>query len=238
MATMRGAKTTTWGIMGLLAAAVVAGSTQTADASQPYYRYRATKKSEKFKFSVPRLNLGLGMLVGGYTVGPISGPAVGVHLDIGRQMGPLAIYGEYNLLSIGESSMDTENPVTGMLNRFGINARYHFVEFSDRRDKIQGAFWVEGGLGHQQINWQEGGVLRRQDVSFGFGAQFNVRIGDRYKPNPKVFGFYYAFKATVARAPDSDKVLPPTCGGPCDYPTPPSPNDFGLYFNFGLQWGR
>jgi len=236
---MRGEKTITWGIAGLLAAALITATAATAEARPyNYHHYSSSHKSEKFTFDKPRLNLGLGMLVGGYSVGPIDGPAVGVHLDVGRQMGALSIYGEYNLLSIGESSTNIEDPVRGMLNRFGVNARYHFVEFSDRHDKLQGAFWVEGGLGQEQINWQKGGVLRRQDVSFGFGAQFNVRIGDRYKPNPKVFGFYYAFKATIARAPDSDKVLPPTCGGPCDYPTPPSPNDFGLYFNFGLQWGR
>ncbi len=235
MATMTGAKTITWGT--ILAAALVVSSVKTADA-ESYYHRRSRVKSDKFEFDTPRLNLGFGMLVGGFDVGPVGGPAVGVHFDVGRQMGPLYLFGEYNLLSIGENSSSVENPVRGMLNRFGVNARYHFVEFSDRRHKLQGAFWVEAGLGHQQVNWAEGGVLRREDVSFGFGAQFNVRIGDRYKPNPKVFGFYYAFKANIARAPGADKQLPPTCGGPCDMPTPPSPNDFGLFFNFGLMWGR
>jgi len=236
MATMTGAKTVTWGT--ILAAALVVGSIQTAEADSYYNRYRAKKRSEKFEFDQPRLNLGFGMLVGGFSVGPVSGSGVGVHLDVGRQMGPLYLFGEYNLLSIGESGVNEDDPIRGMLNRFGVNARYHFVEFADRRNKLQGAFWVEAGLGHQQVNWAKGGVLRREDVSFGFGAQFNVRIGSRYKRDPKVFGFYYAFKATIARAPGADKQLPPACGGPCDMPTPPSPNDFGLFFNFGLMWGR
>lgn len=240
MATMTGAKTVTWGM--LLAGALMVASATTAQG-RPYYdyyrhRHDSSSSSKKFDFDQSRTHLGFGMLVGGFTVGPVDGPAVGVHFQLGRHMGPLLLFGEYNLLSIGESSTNTSDPIRGMLNRFGAAARYSFVEFSDRSQKLQGQFWFEGGIGHQQINWQEGGVLRRQDVSFGFGATMNVRIGDRYKKDPKVFGFHYAFKATIARAPGSDKMLPPTCGGPCDEPTPPSPNDFGLYFNFGLTWGR
>ena len=185
-----------------------------------------------------RTELGFGMLVGGYSVGPVGGAAVGMHIDIGRQMGPLKLFGEYNLMSVGESATTIEDPTRGMLHRLGLSARYNFAELGGGRYKpIQGAFWLEGGVGRQRVQWYEGGVLSRDDVNFGFGAQMNFKIG-KNSDKPKIFGFYYAFKATVARAPDADDLGPATCVGPCDEPTPPSPYDFGLFFNLGLQWGK
>ena len=38
-------------------------------------------------FQAPRTELGIGMLAGALSVGPIYGPAVGIHIDAGRQMG-------------------------------------------------------------------------------------------------------------------------------------------------------
>jgi hypothetical protein len=212
-----------------LLAGTLATSTATADD------YVASDK--KGTFDDARTELGFGMLVGGYGVGPVGGAGVGLHLDVGRQMGDLKLYGEYNFLSIGEAYTE-EDPVRGVLHRGGLAARYNFATLGGGRYKpIQGAFWLEAGLGRQYIRWNEGGVLERDDVSFGFGAQFNFMIG-KNSPNPKVLGFYYAFKAMVARAPDADEMAPATCGGPCDRPTGPSPYDVGAFFNMGLQFGR
>ncbi len=189
-------------------------------------------------FGRARTDIGFGMLVGGYSVGPIGGAGVGIHLDVGRQMGPLKLFGEYNLLSVGESSYDAEDPVRGALHRVGLNARYNFAELGGGRHKpIQGAFWLEAGVGRQHVAWYDGGVLTRDDVDVGFGAQFNFKIG-RHSDKPKIFGFYYAFKATIAKSPNADESGPPTCAGPCDEPTTPSPYDLGLFFNMGLNWGR
>lgn len=191
-------------------------------------------------FDRARTELGFGMLAGGYSVGPVSGPGVGVHFDLGRQMGPLLISGEYNLLSVGEAAgTGDDRPIRGLLHRVGLNARYSFAEFGGGRKIVKGAFWLEAGLGRQMINWDEGGRLSREDVGLGFGIQTNFKIG-RHKPNPKIIGFYYAFRATVAESPGSDKMPegPPVCGGPCDEPTQPSPYDVGMFFNVGLTWGH
>ena len=197
----------------------------------------AVAGSDDDPFARNRTDIGFGMLVGGFSVGSIGGAGVGIHLDVGRQMGPLKLFGEYNLLSIGESSYDNENPVRGALHRVGLNARYNFAELGGGRHKpLQGAFWAEAGLGRQHISWYDGGILRHDDVSLGFGAQFNFKIG-RHKPRPKIFGFYYAFKATIAESPNADQLGPPTCAGPCDEATAPSPYDLGIFFNMGLNWG-
>ncbi len=198
----------------------------------------ALADSDDEGFDKARTEIGFGMLVGGFSVGPIGGAAVGMHLDVGRQMGPLKVFGEYNLLTIGQSAnVGDPDPVRGVMNRLGLNARYNFSSFADRRKKIQGSFWVEAGVGREVIDWNQGGRLRRDDIGFGIGAQFNVRMNGN-KRKPKVFSFYYALKVTVAESPDADKVTVPTCGGPCDEPTGPSTNDYGIFFNLGLQWGK
>ena len=81
------------------------------------------------------------------------------------------------------------------------------------------------------------GLAAVQEILFGRSYPVRIQIG-RHKPKPKIFGFYYAFKATVARSPDADQLGPPTCAGPCDEATTPSPYDVGLFFNMGINWGR
>jgi hypothetical protein len=187
-------------------------------------------------FDDPRLHVGFGMHAGGFSVGPVGGPAVGVHVDLGRQMGPLLVYGEYNLLSIGESSASEADPIRGVLHRVGAAARYHLTQFGGGTIPVKGGFWMEAGLGRQAITWDEGGILRRNDVSLGFGLQADFKI--RRDERATFIGFYYAFRASIAHGPDADKMQPPTCAGPCDEPTAPSPYDLGLFFNLGLNWGR
>ena len=191
-------------------------------------------------FTEDRNQVGIGMLVGGYSVGPVGGVAVGMHLDLGRKMGPVKLMGEYDLLSIGETAAEVDvgsAPTRGVLHRLGLNARYTFADLGGGRYKpIQGEFWVEAGIGRQRVEWHEGGLLRRDDVGFGVGAQMNFQI-NKHSKNPKIFGVHYAFKAVVARSPDADELGPATCAGPCDEPSMPSPNDYGLFFNLGLLWG-
>ena len=198
----------------------------------------AAGSSSDDPFDKPRTKLGFGMLVGGYTVGPVSGTGIGMHFELGRQSGPLYLYGEYDMLAIGESSIDVEDPIRGLLHRGSANLRYHLGEIGGKRVPVQGAFWIEGGVGQQRIHWHEGGKLTRNDISFGFGAQANFRISGRHAKKTKTIGFHYALKGFVARSPTADENAMPTCGGPCDEPTPPSPNDLGIFFNLGLEFGK
>jgi hypothetical protein len=201
----------------------LAAGTARADADDPFARGRT--------------ELGLGMLAGGFSVGPVAGPAVGIHLDAGRRMGPLFLVGEYNLLSIGEGSQVDARPIRGLLHRVGASARYSVVEFGGGRHiPVQGGVWIEGGVGAQEVRWDGGGRLGRGDVNLGFGLQTNVRLR-RNRPDERFLGFYYAFRATAARAPELGK-REPTCAGPCDEPTLPSALDLGLLFNFGVVFGR
>lgn len=189
-------------------------------------------------FQLGRSDVGFGVLAGGYSVGPVSGPGVGLHIDAGWNRRAWLLYGEYDFLSIGESQQDVTEPIRGLLHRFGANVRYAFAEFGDGRDvPLQGQFWLEGGVGREIVLWDEGGRLGRNDLAIGLGAELNV-VTKRDTPHPSVFGIYYAFRMTVARAPDADKVEMATCGGPCDEATLPSPYDLGLFFNAGLSWGR
>lgn len=193
---------------------------------------------KKDPFKKPRTKLGFGMLLGAQDIGHIDGFAAGMHLELGRQMGPLYLFGEYNMLSVGESSVEIEDPIRGMSHRLGLTARYNFAEVGGGRyTPIKGTFWLEGGLGQQMIRWNEGGKLTRNDVGLGFGAQINFLIGKRSK-KPKIMAVHYALRATIAPSPDADKMQEPTCAGPCDEPTAPSPHDLGIFFNFGLEWGR
>lgn len=188
-------------------------------------------------FDRPRTEIGVGMLMGGFSVGPVGGFAVGMHLDVGRQMGPLKVFGEYNFMSVGDEYTQ-DDPVRGLMHRGGVAARYNFATIGGGRYKpIRGSFWVEGGAGRELIRWNQGGKLTRDDLALGFGAQMDIKIG-RHSPRPKTFSVYYAFKALVAESPGVDKMRPAVCGGPCDEPTQPSPYDLGLFFNLGLQWGR
>lgn len=189
-------------------------------------------------FDKSRTKVGFGMLLGSFDVGPVGGTAVGMHFELGRKSGPLYLYGEYDMLSIGESNIDIEDPIRGFLHRGSANVRYNFAQVGGKRVPVQGEFWVEAGVGQQRIQWHEGGKLTRNDVSVGFGAKANFRIGKRRAKKPKTIGFHYAFKAFIARGPASEQMLPPTCSGPCDEPTVPSPNDLGLFFNLGLEFGK
>ncbi len=187
-------------------------------------------------FDKPRTELGFGMYAGGFDVGPVGGAGVGVHLDAGRRMGNLMLYGEYAFLGIGENSYEVENPIRGHLHRLGVNARYAFADFGGGRyTPVKGAFWLEGGLGHQRVLWERGGKLDRADVSFGFGAEVDIR--QRRAKKPKFWSIYYAFRMTVTEAPGKAQ-MEPTCGGPCDEPTLPSPYDLGFFFNMGFTFGR
>lgn len=175
------------------------------------------------------------MLVGGYEVGPIEGPAIGMHFDVGRKFGKLRLMAEYDVVSIGENSSDPDivDPVRGMMHRYGAGARYSFARFGGRKVPIQGDFWAEVGVGRQQINWYEGGILERDDVAMGFGAQMNVLIGQYEKA--RIFNLYYAFRLTIADRPeDKDPIY--GCAGPCDRPTGPYRWDVGIYFHGGMGW--
>lgn len=182
-------------------------------------------------------------LVGGMSVGPIDGFAGGIGLAGGIRRDRLALFGEYDLLSVGQSpstaaadaTMAPPDPIRGYMQRFGLDARYSVARFGGGDAGIRGDLWLEGGLGAEVIQWYEGGRLHRGDVDLGFGAQTTFKIGS--DSHPRYIGFHYAVKATIAKAPPRKDDFP-TCAGPCDEPTPPVPWDTGIFFDFGIVFGK
>ena len=179
----------------------------------------------------------VGTLIGDMGIGPIDGFAGGIRRD------RLALFGEYDLLSVGQSpssasadaTMPPPDPIRGYMQRFGLDARYSVARFGGGDAGIRGDLWIEGGLGAEVIQWYEGGRLHRGDLDLGFGAQTTFKIGsDRH---PRYIGFHYAVKATIAKAPPRKDDFP-TCAGPCDEPTPPVPWDTGIFFDFGVVFGK
>lgn len=181
----------------------------------------------------------MGLLVGGSDIGETRRQTVGLQLDIGRRFGDLVILGEYNYLDIGKP----ESMSQGNLSRFGLVARYSLLRTRNdqddpyKRSPVSGDYWFELGAGMQRLVWDAGGTLTRPDLVFGIGWQLNVVL-DRRSPKPRYYGPYVAFRANLSRAPESSLDVPPTCGGPCDTPTRPSPNDIGMFFHVGVNWGR
>ena len=182
-----------------------------------------------------RYEVDLGMLIGGTDIGQTQKSTVGLHLNAGRRYGDLVVLGEFDHLALGRS-------VTGTLNRVGVMARYSLLRTSgepDRRGRrfpLSGDFWFEGGVGAERITWDDGGRLTRPDLAFGFGWQFNVLI-DRNGERPRYYGPYVAFRAHLARAPESQGGEV-TCAGPCDSPSGPPLNDLSMFFHMGINWGK
>ena len=183
-----------------------------------------------------RFEGGVGLLAGSFSVGRISGAAIGTHLDAGVRAGRIAVVGEYDFVAIGQSSYDHADPVRGQLHRLGANLRYSVGSFGGARIPVRGDIWLEGGVGSQLVRWNGGGELERRDLAFGFGGQMTVQIG---REHSRYLGFYYAFRALVAADPSAPKQpAMATCAGPCDRPTTPSAYDIGAFFNFGFVFSR
>lgn len=223
------------GVLGVLAVPAVAHAEAVA------YGYYEDPEPERPKnpWQKARLEGAVGALVGGQRIGWIRGTAGGLHVDAGFKMDRLFLYGEYDFLGVGETASTTPAPgdptVRGFMHRVSANVRYSLAAFGGGGEvPVRGDVWAEIGGGHQHVRWHEGGKLGRKDISFGFGAQATFKIG---RDKPKFLGIYYAVKMTIARAPEP-KSDDPTCAGPCDEPTPPSPWDVGIFFNFGVPFGR
>ena len=224
--------------LGILAAIAVPAVAHAESVAYGYYE-ESEPERPKNPWNKARLEGAVGALVGGQRVGWIHGTAGGIHADVGFKMDRLFLYGEYDFLGVGETAPTSPAPedvtVRGFMHRVGANLRYSLAAFGGHGEvPVRGDVWAEIGVGHQHIRWHEGGKLGRQDLSFGFGAQATFKIG---RDKPKFIGIYYAVKMTVARAPEP-KSDDPTCAGPCDEPTPPSPWDIGIFFNFGVPFGR
>jgi hypothetical protein len=180
-----------------------------------------------------RIETRLGLLTGGSDIGDVDGPSSGLYATIGYRRGPTTLLAEYDYLHVGDADTDPLDR-DGRMTRGGLALRYQIADVARRNAPVGLEFWAEAGPGVERVSWDHGGVLYRPDVALGFGLDVDGR-GWR-EPRPRHFGAFLAFRATVARGPVSDQ--PAMCEGPCTVATKPSRNDVGLYFLFGLHWGR
>ncbi len=224
-------------LMGGAAGAALLGTTAPA-----YAQWDDDDHGDHDPWRDTRFEGDVGFLLGGMSVGPIDGFAGGMYGAGGIRHDRLALLGEYDLLSVGQTAnpaadptMPPPDPVRGYLQRAGFDVRYSVVRFGGGDAGIRGDIWLEGGAGGEVIQWYEGGRLHRGDVSVGFGGQVTFKIGS--DSHRHYIGFHYAVKGLVAKAPPR-KDDSPTCAGPCDEPTPPVPYDTGIFFNFGIVFGR
>ena len=180
-----------------------------------------------------RIEARIGMLVGAGDVGDVSGPSNGLHVAVGARYGEVTGMAEYDYLGVRDSD-GVEAGRHGDLSRAGLVARWSLFH-TDESAPVVGDYWAEAGVGYEHVSWAPGGVLERPDLVLGFGAELD---GHAYftTPHPRHIGMWLGFRAIVARAPSTDS--PAVCGGPCTMATPPSRNDVGLYFTWGMHWGR
>jgi len=180
-----------------------------------------------------RLEARIGMLVGGGDVGDVTGPSTGIHTALGARFGDGTVMVEYDYLGVGDAASDNVHRY-GHMSRAGLTGRWSLFRTRDDAP-VAGEWWAEAGVGAERITWNPGGILTRPDVVVGFGAELDGRPYWKSR-HPRHLGMWVALRAMIARAPASD--LPATCGGPCTMATPPSRNDVGIYFSWGMHFGR
>jgi hypothetical protein len=185
-----------------------------------------------------RTEIDIGNLTGTEEIGTLRLPTRGLHVNVGRRFGDLALLAEYDYLGVGR-----DDDVTGTLSRVGVTARYSLLRTSGRPDdsgrrrSTSGDLWIEGGAGVQRIMWDAGGHLVRPDAVLGFGLQLNW-VQRKDTPRPRYIGPYIGFRAHLSRGPEHGPEVMTDCGAVCDTPSRPSRNNVGTFFHLGINWGR
>jgi hypothetical protein len=182
-----------------------------------------------------RIDTRLGMLTGGNDLGDVTGPSSGLYVTAGYRSGSATLMVEYDYLHVGDGDSDATDR-DGRMTRGGAMLRWLVADVAKPGAPVGLEFWAEGGGGLERVAWDHGGILYRPDLALGFGLDIDGRGWRESGRRQRHFGAFVAFRAVVARAPEStDPVM---CEGPCSIATRPSRNDVGLYFLFGLHWGR
>jgi hypothetical protein len=236
----------------VIAIALVAG---TAEASHNYSAETEDEKRDDVSIvevdREPQFEGSVGFEVGTFHTGPVYNLAYGLALDGGVRIDRLALLGNYALLGLSDTAAEyaasqntveivggdgspSYGPSTGLVQRFGLAARYSVAKggTADHGTGIRFDTWVEAGLGEQMLRWSGGGYLHRPDIEIAVGLQLNMR-GTRHHG-----GFFMGVRATLANAPRMvGPPPPPTCAGPCDGPTGPIGIDRSILFVMAVDFG-
>jgi hypothetical protein len=172
----------------------------------------------------------------------------GLCLMAGIRNHDLALMADYRVLSVtwpGTDGADAlaaglprgvgvTDPADGVLQRFGVAARYNLITLGSSGHGDNGFFheffelFAEGGVGVERIGWDGGGEYTRSDFELGGGVRlYGIRFSDK-----RTVGLLFRIADFLARRPGADGE--PTCVAPCTGETPPNVWDRGIIVSIGL----
>jgi hypothetical protein len=149
-----------------------------------------------------------GVVVGDLPFGVYDGGGIGASFTAGYRIGRVLAYAEYDFLS-ETGHFASGDRARGYLHRGAANLRYDLLT-EQVAQHLRVTLWIEAGLGHQYLQWNDGSTIERPDVSFGFaGAALMGGHGSHY------FGYTGGIKVIAAHAPDlrADARCAGTCTG-------------------------
>lgn len=155
-----------------------------------------------------------------FTAGPVDGPAIGLHLRVGRSFGQP---GRAPLVSVEYDAMKVADG-RGELNRVGAALRLR----ARARGAMMAGGYLELGAGLQSVAWEGGGRLDRKDLRIGLGVTNESGSGS--------FGFELG--VSIGAAPPIPTGAPPTCAGPCTMATPDEARDLSVLLHLAFTTAR
>jgi hypothetical protein len=164
----------------------------------------------------PKHEIGFDLGVGTMAAGGRELPGGGLAVRWGRRYDRLLLRGDAGLYFVEPASGEAEGHNRATIGRAGVAARWSFLTLGSR-SFLGGDFWIEAGLGWQEVAWTDGVRDGYRDLELGVGAQIDMRIGAETSPS-KVFSGYLSLR-----------VIKPA--GPEDGPV-------GTLFSVGYIWGR
>lgn len=181
-----------------------------------------------------RTEVDVGFTVGGLGIGDVGVTPIGLHLGVFRHLNGIGLGASYDITSASETGLG-EDRVSGMFQRGSLLMRYSLFEVGSGRPAFGGA-WIEGGIGMQRMDWNQGGRLTRRDAALGLGFDVNFVV-NRHK-KPRTIGVRYALRFLMADPPEGGPMREPGCAGPCDEATTGNSRDLGVLFTMGVAYGR
>lgn len=185
---------------------------------------------ERGLFRKDRLELSVGEHVGGFGVGPLGGVGFGATTQARHGFGPFHLVLEAAFLDLGLSKGDVT--YDGAMVRLGAAAQLHFARVGDRGAGFD--LYVETGTGRQEIWWDQGGKLTRQDLALGVGLRGLFKVGGS-SDDPDVVTVDVGVRGYVAHAPDLGEGA--GCAALCDERTEPFPYDVGVFSTLAIGYG-
>lgn len=141
----------------------------------------ARAEPARWPTSGPTIRLGSAVGWSEFDDGGVS--TLGGQAAVGHQLGPVTLEVQYDA-AVMFSSLEAQegNQVRGALERYGVNARAHFLRLGLPRSSDPSSvlrLYGEAGAGQQRGRWATGHGFRRNDLAFGGGWVLDYRMRPR-----------------------------------------------------------